>query len=45
LTGMPSVTIVIFAGPGWSTMQSFGWKEKRNNLEVERITGRYGIDR
>jgi hypothetical protein len=32
LTGMPSVTIIVSAGSGWSTMLSFGWKEKRNNL-------------
>jgi hypothetical protein len=40
---MPSVTIIVSAGSGCSTEQSFGWKEKKNNLEVERITVRYGI--
>jgi hypothetical protein len=44
-TGMPSVTIIVSAGSEWSSMQSFEWKEKRNNLDVKRITEKYGICR
>jgi hypothetical protein len=34
---MPSVTTVVSVSSGWNTAQSFGRKEKRNNMEVERI--------
>jgi hypothetical protein len=40
---MPSVTIIVSAGSGWSTAWSLGWKVKWNNVEVERVTRRYGI--
>jgi hypothetical protein len=33
---MPSVTITVCAGSGWSSAYSFGWNEKKRNLEVER---------
>jgi hypothetical protein len=37
-TGMPFVTTVVSLSSGWSTAQILGWKEKRNNMEVERVT-------
>jgi hypothetical protein len=37
-TGMPFVTIVVSVSSGWGTAQSLGWKEKRNNVEFDRIT-------
>jgi hypothetical protein len=35
---MPSVTIVVSVISGWNTVQSSGWKERRKNMEVERVT-------
>jgi hypothetical protein len=37
-TRMPFVTIVVSVSSGWGTAQSLGWKEKRNNVELDRIT-------
>jgi hypothetical protein len=42
---MSAVTIIVPAGFGWGIAWSSGWKEKRTNLEAERIIGRYGICR
>jgi hypothetical protein len=42
---MPSVTIILPAGYKWCIAYSLGWKEKRINLEITGITGRYGMCR